>query len=188
VRRLAPLLLLAACAAEDPPPPALGTQVDRMGRSAVSSGLVSPFADAAMRGADLDAYNAAVRADRGDFSEIIRASLAVFDGLDAVCGNQVLADGSLDTPARYDTLAGALTDDRLYVNSASGSCGQYLAVELNATGLVPNADCGGRTPVQDTIDVTYTALSNDLTVPVTDGVDQDDALHFTSGFPFLAAP
>ncbi len=168
------------------PPAVLSRQIDRMGRSGVNTALVSPLKAGGPRGVDRDAYNAAPRASWGTFKDNIRASLAVYDGLDTVCGNQILANTADATPARYDGLANALADDRIYLNSASRRCSQYLAVELNATGLLPNDDCGGRTPNYDSIDVTYTALTNDLTVPVGDGVDADTFIHDENVFPFLA--
>lgn len=168
------------------PPAVFARQIDRMGRAGVNTALVSPLKAAGPRGVDRDAYNVALRANWGTFKNNIRASLAVYDGLDTVCGNQVLANVADTTPARYDGLANALTDDRIYLNAASGSCRQYLAVELNATGLVANNDCGGRTPNYDTIDVTYTALTNNLTVPVGDNVNSDTFIHSENIFPFLA--
>ena len=170
-----------------PLPPVLGAQVDRMGRSAIATALVSPISDDASRGLALDAYNGAAQDEWGSFTANLRTHLAVYDGLDGVCGNQFLAATGTG-PDRYDGFAAALVDDRLYVNAAAGNCGQYLAVELDATGVAPNGDCGGRTPRYDTIDVSYTALSNDLSVAVSDGVDQDDVLTFNSNFPFLAEP
>ncbi|HSG87981.1 MAG TPA: hypothetical protein VLA56_02135 [Pseudomonadales bacterium] len=171
-----------------PPPPALGAQIDRMGRSAIATALISPLADDEARGMDRDAYNAAAAADWAGFTDNLRANLAIYDGLDTMCGNQVLADAAAAGPERYDTLAGALIDDRLYLNADAGACVQYLGVELDATGLVANTDCGGRTPLYDTIDVSYTALSNDLTIPVGDGVDMDNFAHSLEVFPFLATP
>lgn len=169
----------------DPAPPQLGVQVDRMGRAAIATALISPLADADTRGSDLDEYNSAEQFAWPAFADQVRASLAVYDSLDGMCGNQILADLGETGPARYDTFTGALVDDRLYVNSTSGACQQYLAVELDATGLAGNMDCGGRTPLHDTIDVSYTALSNDLTIPVGDGVDADDRAVSLNSFPFL---
>lgn len=170
-----------------PAPPAVSSrQIDRMGRAGVNTALVSPLKAAGPRGVDRDAYNAAPRANWTAFKDNIRASLAVYDGLDTVCGNQILANTGDNTPARYDALANALVDDRIYLNAASQRCSQYLAVELNATGLLRNDDCGGRTPNYDTIDVTFTAVTNNLTVPVGDGVDADTFVHDENVFPFLA--
>ena len=174
-----------------PPPaaPALfARQIDREGRPAIATALVSPLKDPGPRGVDRDAYNAAAPAAWSTFRDGIRSNLAIYDGLDTQCGNQVLATSGDNTPARYTTLANALTDDRLYVNSSRATCNQYLGVELNATGLVANTDCGGRTPREDVIDVTYTALSNNLTVALGDLVDSDNILQSDTVFPFLAAP
>ena len=170
-----------------PPPPVLAmAQIDRMGRSAITSALISPLADSSSQGAARDSYNQAAPPLWSTFTPDLRSSLAVFDSLDTQCGNQFLADAGVVDETRYDALAGALIDDRLYVNGASGSCGQYFAVELNATGVITNNDCGGRTPSYDTIDVTYTALANNLSIPVGDGVAMDTVVHEDSIFPFLA--
>ena len=169
-----------------PPPPMISSdQIDRMGRAAITSALISPLAEASARGAARDSYNQAAPESWINFADDLRSSLAVYDSLDGQCGNQFLADVGVVDGSRYDAFTGALIDDRLYINAASGSCGQYFAVELNATGVVTNADCGGRTPSYDTIDVSYTALSNDLSVPVGDGVEMDDAAHEDTLFPFL---
>jgi len=169
-----------------PTRPALGNQIDRHGRAAVTTALISTFAEEAEKGAARDAYNAAGPSEWTDFTADIQANLAILDALDTDCGNQVLADA--DPANRYGVLAGALADDRLYVNTAAASCGQYLAVELNATGVIPNGDCGGRTPGYDVGDVTYSALAIGMPSGVTDGVDEDDANPSDSVFPFLAAP
>ena len=179
-----------------PDPPAVGAQIDRQGRAAITTALIQPLGPLVM-GADnsrKDDYSVAGRDEWDQFLEEIRTAIAIYDGLDANCGSQILAgagveEADLDTPARYNALAGALTDDRLYLNADSGACSQYFAVELAATGLVPAVagDCGGRTPLYDTIDVSYTALSNDLSIPVTDGIAMDDnPNHSIDLFPFLA--
>ncbi|MCC5874373.1 MAG: hypothetical protein JJU22_18400 [Gammaproteobacteria bacterium] len=179
-----------------PTPPALGEQIDRQGRAAITTALIQPLGPL-VDGADnsrKDEYSVAGRAEWDEFFEEIRSAIAIYDGLDANCGSQILAGAGVepedfDTPARYDALAGALTDDRLYLNADSGACSQYFAVELAATGLIPalEGDCGGRTPLYDTIDVSYTALSNDLSIPVTDGIAMDDNRnHSLDLFPFLA--
>jgi hypothetical protein len=170
-----------------PDRPALGTQIDRQGRAGVTTALVSVLAEDGPRGDDRDDYNAAARSSWPDFTVNIAGNLAVYDSLDTVCGNQVLA-GPDPAAGRYDVLAGALADDRLYVNTAAGACGQYLAVELDATGVAPNQDCGGRTPTYDVIDVTYSAFAVGAVSGVTDGIAVDEASHGDSAFPFLAAP
>jgi hypothetical protein len=175
-----------------PAPPTLKTtQVDRMGRPAVNTALTDPFdTSASMEDSKKDDYNAA--SDRStwvaSFKAPFAASLAVYDGLDTMCGNQLVA-GNSATAGRYDTLATVLADDVLLLNTASGTCQVYLGVEANATGAVTNTDCGGRTPLEDTIDETYSLLAVGAPSGVTDGVTADADTHASlTAFPFLAAP
>ena len=170
-------------------------QIDRMGRAGVNTALTNPFfresvpAEELAHEAILDAYNAASNPDQWAtlFSSEIAANLAILDSLDTVCGNQLLA-GSSPVAGRYDALAGILADDQLYVNTSSGSCAQYLAVEANAVGI-SNNDCGGRTPLEDTIDTTYSVLAAGALSGVTDGVPVDgDGTASLTGFPFLDLP
>ena len=112
--------------------------------------------------------------------------MAILDALDAIAGNQFAAgeDGS-----RYNALSGVLTDDRLYVNTDSAACNVYLGVEANATEIIENTDCGGRTPLYDTVDVSYSVLANGSLGDVGDGISADlQATHSNTVFPFLAAP
>lgn len=177
---------------EIPQPPVLGVQIDRMGRSAINTALIGPFLDpggAGERGALQDVYNAA-----GDpsqwadmFAAEIASNLAIYDGLDTVCGNQLLA-GETVAAGRYDGLAAVLADDRLYVNTASGNCTTYLGVEANALGITNN-DCGGRTPLEDTIDVSYSVLATGGLSGVIDGVPIDaDGGASLDAFPFYDEP
>lgn len=168
-----------------PAPPTLGAQVDRAGRAAITTALISPFDNTTTKDADRDTYNQASKDDWAQFSSKIGASLAAYDGLDGSCGNQILAQLTETGPARYATLSNVLTDDRVYLASSQGACSQYLAVELQVTNLLPNTDCGGRTPLYDTIDTSYTALVNDLSVGVTDGVPADNVVSSIAAFPFL---
>jgi hypothetical protein len=182
-----------------PPPPALGVnQIDRMGRAGVNTALTNPFFRASVPNEETmhemvqDEYNAAENPAQWDgmFASEIVASLAVLDGLDRNCGNQLLAKQGAGQPAagRYDALAGVLADDQLYVNTASGSCAQYLAVEANAVGI-SNNDCGGRTPLEDTIDTTYSLLAAGTLTGVTDGIVSDtDGTASLTNFPFLDRP
>ena len=176
---------LAAC--KDPLPPALGPQIDRMGRAGVNTALTDPFdLNTTMKGAVQDGYNAAATASQwgAAYGSRIAANLAILDSLDTVCGNQLLA-GPAPVSGRYNTLASVLADDQIYVNSSSGTCSTYLAVEANAVGIT-NSDCGGRTPLVDTIDRTYSVLAIGALGGVTDGVasDADGAASLTA-FPFL---
>lgn len=171
-----------------PPRPALGSLVDRHGRAGITTALVSVLAEEAPRGQARDAYNQAEPAAWTSDAIVndIRANLAVYDGLDTMCGNQLIADA--DPNARYAGLAGVLADDRLYVNLTGTSCNQYFGVELNATGVAPNTDCGGRRPAYDVIDVTYSALAIGGVEGVTDGVGADPDGAPSSVFPYLLAP
>lgn len=192
----------------NPPPPALSAnQIDRMGRAGVNTAVTNPFfregvaTEKEAHEEILDEYNAA--ADSGQWVDLFKTemagNLAILDSLDTVCGNQLLATQGNGQPkaGRYDALAGVLADDVLYVNTGSGSCRQYLAVEANAIG-VANTDCGGRTPLEDTIDVTYVALAagalcqgpgTAAPCPVTDGIARDnDGTASLTVFPFLAPP
>ena len=183
----------------NPAPPKLSSnQIDRMGRACVNTAVTNPFfregveEEQAMHEEVLDAYNAATDSSRWDdmFSGEMAANLAILDSLDTVCGNQLLAAAGDDQPkpGRYDALAGVLADDVLYVNTASGVCQQYLAVEANALGIT-NTDCGGRTPLEDTIDTTYSLLAAGALSGVTDGIDRDaDGTASLTAFPFLDAP
>jgi|GEM_PF-464226 len=170
-----------------PAPPALGALIDRAGRPGVTTALIGEFT-----GTDGDPSDNAYQLDEpadwsANWAAEIAANLAIYDALDASCGNQLLY-GAPTSSTSYDGLAGALADDRLYLNSASSTCGQYLAVEADATGVVPNADCGGRAPSYDVIDTTYSVLAAGALAGVGDGVAADDAVVDETAFPFLAAP
>ncbi len=200
---LVAVMLLAGCGEShssspttNPPPPAVSVnQIDRMGRAGVNTALTNPFFDPSvasqeeMHGAIQDEYNGATNPAQWStmFAAEIAGNLAVLDGLDRICGNQLLA-GSAATAGRYNTLAGILADDQLYVNTASGTCNQYLAVEANAVGITNN-DCGGRTPLEDTIDTTYSLLAAGALSGVGDGVAADgDGRASLTAFPFLDRP
>ena len=157
----------------DPSPPQLGEQIERMGRAAINTALSKPFTASDVRGAAEDVYNAASDPSQwaSMFSAEFASNLAIFDGLDRNCGNQLLA-GTSAAPGRYDALAGVLADDQLYVNTDSGTCQTYLAVEANALGIT-NDDCGGRTPLYDTIDVSYSVLAAGTLSGVGDGILDD---------------
>jgi hypothetical protein len=126
------------------------------------------------------------------------------------CGNQafyngaLLGSGSADASATsYTTLATVLADDQLYLDTTktlaelSTTHQGYLAVELNAYGMIPNTVGGGRAPTMDVIDTTYTAVaigvrgfdaSNDFKPAFGDGVDGPHAGVTNDTFPFLATP
>jgi hypothetical protein len=189
---------LAGCGSDDdnPPPPSVGAvQIDRMGRAGVNTALTNPFYRESVASEDsqhkliVDDFNAASDPSQwvARFSSLIASNLAILDSLDRVCGNQVLA-GPAPVPGRYKALADILADDQLYVNTASGTCNQYLAVEANAIGIV-NTDCGGRTPLENTIDITYAVVAVGALTGVTNGITSDaDGTASLTAFPFLDRP
>jgi hypothetical protein len=189
---------LTGCGSDDnnPPPPPLGAvQIDRMGRAGVNTALTNPFFRESVASEEsqhemiVDAYNAAHDPSQwvAMFSSLIAPNLAILDGLDGVCGNQVLA-GPAPVAGRYTALANILADDQLYVNTASGTCNQYLAVEANVIGIA-NTDCGGRTPLENTIDITYSLVAVGALTGVTNGITSDaDGTASLTVFPFLDRP
>ena len=191
-------VVLTGCGSDDdnPPPPSVGTvQIDRMGRAGVNTALTNPFYRESVASEELqhemivDDFNAASDPSQwvARFSSLIASNLAILDSLDRVCGNQVLA-GPAPVPGRYTALADILADDQLYVNTASGTCTQYLAVEANAIGIV-NTDCGGRTPLENTIDITYSVVAVGALTGVTNGITSDtDGTASLTVFPFLDRP
>jgi hypothetical protein len=181
--------------------PKLGAQIDRMGRPAINTALTDPFGLTANTTTDdfKNAYNAEASPAmwQSKFMTSIEQNLAILDSADSLCGNSVgvMGDGA-DGGNRYAFIAGVLADDELYVNTASGTCGLYLAVEASALGLsAAAADCGGRTPTEDTIDESYTLLTAGVAAylgnpkAVTDGIDANDKTGVSiTDFPFLASP
>ncbi|MEM6789661.1 MAG: hypothetical protein AAF715_19235 [Myxococcota bacterium] len=169
-------------------PPTPGTQIDRTGRPAISTALIEAFnPDAATANATKDAYNQAGPDDWSSFADEIEFSLAVLDGLDEDCGNQLVADQ--DPADRYSFLAGVLADDQLYVLSSSGTCGTYLGLEAEIVGAVPAGagGCGGRTPADDVIERSYSVLALGALNGFDDTIAADDGVQ-TDTFPFLGAP
>jgi hypothetical protein len=169
----------AADAAPDAPPK-LGTQIDRAGRPGINPWLDHVFdTNGATRGAANDAYNAdGVPAHWPTYAPALAASLAVYDGLDTTCGNQMLY-----TPAAgYAPFSALLADDQLYLDTAQTTCAQYFAVELGAK------DCGGRTPGENTVDDTYNLLAGSYpATPLTNGI-KTPASPPAAAFPYFAAP
>ncbi|MFS8069311.1 MAG: DUF4331 family protein [Byssovorax sp.] len=177
----------------NPAAPALGAQIDRFGRPAINTALNHAFdKDAMAAGKAKDAYNqdgdsSKWTANAAEFAK----NLGILDSLDTVCGNQLLAPQPpmpLDAK-RYEGLAGALANDRIVLDTSAATCTTYLAVEANATMLLPNKDCGGRKLNYDVIDVSYTVLATGVLTSIVagDGVPADAD---TKGevFPYLAAP
>jgi hypothetical protein len=176
----------------NPPVPTLGAQIDRLGRPAINTALNHTFdTNDATKGAAKDAYNAD-KAQAGwsaTYAPEQAKNLALFDGLDTNCGNQFLAnkDGGTNLQV-YGTLASVTADDRLWLDTSGMTCNTYLAVEANATKLIPNTDCGGRALKYDVIDTTYSIVAAGLPSGVTDGISADPTKTAATAFPYLATP
>jgi hypothetical protein len=175
-----------------PGPPTLKTQVDRIGRPAINTALNHTFdTDGGAAGAAKDTYNADknVAGWQTAYGPELAKNLGILDGLDTVCGNQA----GYTISNSYAALAGLAADDRVYLKTDATACtAGYLAVELAATNILPNTDCGGRKLTYDVIDVTYSAAAIGAPAGVSDGINATDApvVARTNGttFPYLAVP
>jgi hypothetical protein len=176
---------------KNPAIPKLGEQIERTARPLIKNGLVGgPLTPDAISNQRKESYNRVARSDWARFAPYIRQTLGLYDGFDGKCGNQWLVDLKAKDSLRYQTLAKVLADDRVWVNSKSTVCTQFLAVEFNEFGT-PGAlrdDCGGRTPNYDASNIFRSLLTNGTTNGVDDGLKGDDKVHSTTDFPFLAAP
>ena len=171
-----------------PPAPLLGAQVDRVGRPGVSTLLLATFGAASTRAIARDAYNAASDPATwvGLFQPSLQATLAVWEGIDASCGNQLLAAGGAASATTYQPLARMLADDRLFLRTDQAPCA-YLGLELATAGLGSATTCGGRRPDEDAVDRTYSLLIVGQAAGVVDGVAAPVDTSSTT-FPFLGAP
>ena len=167
-------------AAGFPPPPALGAQIDRVGRPAISSLLIGTFATEPTRTAVKDAYRQAsdpatwkdtMLRPNVSIRQELEANLAVFDALDAGlppvpsqppfgCRNAF----RYTTPtgaASYQAAADLFADDELYVDTSRPTCNVFLALELDygTGGGYTHTTCGGRMPTHDAIDMMYSVLA-----------------------------
>jgi hypothetical protein len=167
VSLVAPWTLGCPQAEQAPPPPALGEQIDRMGRPGVTTALIDPININDEKSQLQNQYNADTDSDQWVFAyrDRIRSQMALYDGLDGVCGNSLLRSGgtSYNVPERYNNLSILFAYDALFLDTGKGNCGgpfSYLAVERGVVGFPASAvnDCGGRPPTVDVIDPTYTAL------------------------------
>jgi hypothetical protein len=170
-----------------PAAPKPGALIDRMGRPAINTALNFTFSNnPEMKDMAKDKWNTDEPEAWASHQAEIEKNLAILDGIDTTCGTQILA-GPDAMPGRYATLAGALADDRLWLNTSGTSCAQYLAVEANATKIVENMDCGGRTLVYDVIDTSYSVLAAGALAGVTDAVNTPNDVAGEI-FPYLAPP
>jgi len=165
-------------------------QIDRAGRPLTGNALLGLLASEEVSNQLKEEYNAATPATGSRFVEEIQKALGLYDGFDGECGNQLLVDLKAPTGMRYRAMAALLADDRLWINSASSVCTQLFAVELaSLAGRTElGADCGGRGPNYDAVDVYRSLLVNASNTSVDDGVDHDERVHSAAVFPFLAAP
>lgn len=169
--------------------PELGEQIERTARPLIKNGLVGgPLAPDAVSDHRKESYNRVARTDWAQFSAYIQETLGLYDGFDGKCGNQWLADPKAKGRMRYKVLANILADDRIWINSKSTVCTQFLAVEMAGFAVSPSDDCGGRTPNYDASNVFRSLLTNGTTTGIDDGLKRDDHVHSTTDFPFLAAP
>ncbi len=176
-----------------PAPPTLGAQLDRFGRPAINTALNHTFdpdtSDGGTKGTAKDKYNTdkAAAGWVAAYQPQFAGNLAIYDSLDSVCGNQpyAQADGGAD---RYKTLSSVLAGDKLWVNTGSTTCTTYLAVELNATGVVVNTDCGGRKLAYDVIDTTYSVVSGVGLSGFGDTIGPNATKTGGATFPYLSDP
>jgi hypothetical protein len=171
--------------------PTLGKPIERTARPLIKNALVGgPLAPDAVSNRRKEAYNRVGRDGWTQFSRDIERTLGLYDGFDGTCGNQWLADTMAEPSKRYQKLASLLADDRIWVNSASTTCTQFMAVEFTALGK-PGAlpeDCGGRTPNYDASNIFRSLLIDGTSNGGVDGLSHDEKIHSTTDFPFLAAP
>jgi hypothetical protein len=171
------------------PAPVAADRIDRAGRPAISAALISAFTPAD-RQADLDRYNKSGNSSP-TFFPIMEKSLAVLDGLNGTCGDQLLFAADPDPTRKYRALARALADDQVYVQSDRPGVGSvYLGVEAEALqALQPGQGSGGgRAPGDDVVARSYSVLVAGQLTGLDDGVSEDDADHDIDVFPFVAAP
>ena len=167
-----------------------GRQIDRAARPLTGNALLGTIASEDESNRLKEQYNAATPATSSQFVGEIQKGLALYDGFDGRCGNQLLADREEISSARYRALATLLADDRLWVNSVSAVCTQLFAVELaSLAGRTELAnDCGGRSPNYNAVNIYRSLLVDGTNSSVDDGLDHDEREHSAAVFPFLAAP
>lgn len=190
-------LVIAGCSSqmhsaprERPSRPSLGAPIDRVGRPLIGNALLGPTDTADASDRRKEQYNRAAPGAWPSFIADMERTLGLYDGLDRTCGNQWLADQRGAPAMRYHALATLFADDRLWINSQSTRCTQYLAVERAALAVpgAATADCGGRTPGYDVNNRFRSLLIRGTLDDAVDGIVRDDHEHSTIVFPFLAAP
>lgn len=143
-----------------------------------------------------------------NYRNIFAANLAIIDALDTgldigggpltnaqACTNGAGNSGNLGSANAYDVIAGALADDRLWMKVDGELCSSsepdvaqgYLALEIGLLTQTDPTGCGGRRPVDDVIETTYSATAIGAPIGFDDGVDAPAGLH-PETFPYLADP
>lgn len=163
------------------PPLEEGVVIDRIGRALTGNALIGSFDIEEASNARKEQYNRAPEEAWPMFVPDLAETLAIYDGFDGICGNQWLAGRGEDL-GRYTKLALLLADDRIWINSLAKKCVRGFGVELR------HADCGGRPPSLDAVDVFRSLLVTGKARGVEDGVSRDDRKHSDREFPFLAPP
>jgi hypothetical protein len=175
-----------------PSMPLPGTQIDRVGRPLVGIALLDPF--------DVDTNHLAALQDgyNGDDAEAgwaaahapaIAATLALYDGWDAVCGNQTGA-GPSAMAGRYDHLAAVLADDELWLDTTTARCdGSFFGLEVALLGGPAATGCGGRAPAEGVADALFGLVIAGDRAAVPTGAAQDaDHPAVDEPWPFLGNP
>ena len=126
-------------------------------------------------------YNLATPATAQRFIPELERGLALYDGFDGKCGNQLMA--GRPGPGRYRKLAALLADDRLWVDSRAKSCRRFMGVERGIAG-----DCGGRPPSMNAANIWRSLLVIGADSGFDDGLDHDEIAPSDDVFPFLAPP
>ena len=165
-------------------------QIDRAARPLTGNALLATLGTDAESDALKIRYNRASPKAGAKFVADIARGVALYDGFDGQCGDSLLAHQPARPSQRYWPLTRLLADDRLWVNSQSGICTQLFAVERAAlNGEIDLAgDCGGRTISYDSVNIYRSLLANGTIHGIDDGVHNDEKLHSTTEFPFVAAP
>lgn len=165
-------------------------QIDRAARPLTGNALLATLGSRDEGDRLKEAYNEATPATAQRFAPEIAKGLALYDGFDGRCGNQLLARTDAPPAARYAELAALLADDRIWVDSTSSTCTQLFAVERAAlAGAIElEHDCGGRTPAYSAVNVYRSLLVDGTTSSLDDGLFKDERPVSTAVFPFLSAP
>jgi hypothetical protein len=186
-----------------PPPPTLGTQIDRMGRAAIATATYERFVAPDTHADAVDVWNQDddPGAWAGAYVPNVASQIAILDGLDQSCGDQLLYDGTPVAPATcpddgngacYGIMGTVLANDWIVLKVNGADDPSYLGAEANLLG-VPGDSRGGRMPAHDVIDVSYSILSGlfdfSMGAPFLfgDNVDAPPQSQVES-FPYLAAP